>query len=164
MGWIDDLDAMLEKWARARRSRRKNRHCVTCGKLLPKGRSKYCGDGCAGKLRKRETCLVCGAPLPRGRGTYCSEQCYHKAQQEQERKRKEREAQDEPQVDDTLKPAFRLCLGGCEEPFLSEGPWHRICPRCRERQDPLRALSTDRALCIGETADEALVHEFIVGP
>jgi hypothetical protein len=28
--------------------------------------------------------------------------------------------------------APRVCLA-CNRPFLSEGPWNRICPRCAER-------------------------------
>jgi len=27
---------------------------------------------------------------------------------------------------------MRVCLS-CDRPFLSEGPWNRICPRCSER-------------------------------
>ncbi|MFP4057678.1 MAG: hypothetical protein ACLF0G_12500 [Candidatus Brocadiia bacterium] len=30
------------------------------------------------------------------------------------------------------KVAMRTCLA-CDRPFLSEGPWNRICPRCSER-------------------------------
>jgi hypothetical protein len=28
----------------------------------------------------------------------------------------------------------RLCLGGCDKMFLSEGNWHRVCPKCLDRQ------------------------------
>lgn len=31
--------------------------------------------------------------------------------------------------------ASRPCLGGCGKPFMSDGPWQRICPKCSARNE-----------------------------
>ena len=63
--------------------------CIECGKILPKGRKRYCSDLCAWKHNhgqwdkynkpkaepkpKQKKCPVCGKPIDQGR--FCSEDC-----------------------------------------------------------------------------------------
>lgn len=63
--------------------------CIECGKILPKGRKRYCSDLCAWKHNhgqwdkynkpkvepkaKQKKCPVCGKPIDQGR--FCSEEC-----------------------------------------------------------------------------------------
>jgi molybdopterin-guanine dinucleotide biosynthesis protein A len=53
------------------------------------------------------------------------------------------EAKGGPQV------ALRVCLS-CDSPFLSEGPWNRICPQCNERNlaAPPRAAAVHFGLAL----------------
>ena len=37
------------------------------------------------------------------------------------------------------RPARRVCLA-CDKPFASEGPWNRICNKCKEKQKEARRL------------------------
>ena len=60
----------------------------------------------------------------------------------------------------TLKPAKattkRICLS-CDRPFLSEGPWNRICPRCNKANDATARYGTRGRLVLrraGAPADE----------
>ena len=73
----------------------------------------------------------CGKPVPDGRRKYCSDRCGRIVNRDSAIARARRrtaaiEAHGGPQV------AVRICLS-CDRPFLSEGPWNRICPRCGER-------------------------------
>lgn len=60
--------------------------CQVCGKLIPKGRQKYCSNACCTRAlqefnyhkRKRSEerfCPVCGKPVPSNRTKYCSDSC-----------------------------------------------------------------------------------------
>lgn len=73
----------------------------------------------------------CGAPVPEGRRKYCSDRCARLVNRDSASARARRraaciEARGGPHV------ASRICLA-CGQPFLSEGPWNRICPHCSER-------------------------------
>ncbi len=73
----------------------------------------------------------CGAPVPEGRRKYCSDRCARIVNRDSAAARARRrsaaiEAKGGPHV------AVRLCLS-CDRPFMSEGPWNRICPNCSER-------------------------------
>ena len=73
----------------------------------------------------------CGKPVPDGRRKYCCDRCGRIVNRDSSTARARRrtaaiEARGGPQV------AARICLS-CDRPFLSEGPWNRICPRCGER-------------------------------
>jgi rRNA maturation protein Nop10 len=69
--------------------------------------------------------------LPGNRRKYCSDKCARIVNKDNATARARRrtaaiEAKGGPQV------AIRICLS-CDRPFLSEGNWNRICPRCGER-------------------------------
>ena len=73
----------------------------------------------------------CGAPVPEGRRKYCSDRCARIVNRDSSAARARRrmaaiEAKGGPHV------APRICLS-CSHPFLSEGPWNRICGNCSER-------------------------------
>lgn len=75
--------------------------------------------------------LRCGAHVPDGRRKYCSDRCARIVNRDSSTARARRrtaaiEARGGPQV------GVRVCLS-CNGPFLSEGPWNRICPHCAER-------------------------------
>jgi hypothetical protein len=40
--------------------------------------------------------------------------------------------------------ADRLCLGGCNRMFWSEGPWNRSCPKCAEKNLKLSRREASR--------------------
>jgi hypothetical protein len=75
------------------------------------------------------TCSVCEKPLPVGRTKYCGRDCekaahraraleYYHSKLFIKARRKHRK--------------MRGCLD-CHRKFLSDGPWNRICPRCKGR-------------------------------
>ena len=90
----------------------------------------------------------CGAPVPEGRRKYCSDRCARIVNRDSSAARARRrtaaiEAKGGPQV------AARVCLS-CSHPFLSEGPWNRICPHCSERNvtSPPRASAVHFGLSL----------------
>jgi len=42
--------------------------------------------------------------------------------------------------------AMRTCLG-CNRPFLSEGPWNRLCPPCSRVADGMPPMAKSHAVC-----------------
>lgn len=85
--------------------------------------------------------LGCGKPIPDGRRKYCSDRCARVVNRDSSAARAKRRtaaiaARGGPEV------RKRMCLS-CVKPFLSEGPWNRICPRCSERNVtlPPRAMA-----------------------
>ncbi len=90
----------------------------------------------------------CGAPVPEGRRKYCSDRCARIVNRDSSAARARRrataiEARGGPNV------APRICLS-CRHPFLSEGPWNRICPHCSERNvaAPPRASAVHLGLSV----------------
>jgi len=88
----------------------------------------------------------CGALVPEGRRKYCSDRCARIVNRDSAAARARRrtaaiQARGGPHV------ARRYCLA-CNKPFLSEGPWNRICPHCSERNvaAPPRASAVHVAL------------------
>jgi hypothetical protein len=91
----------------------------------------------------------CGKPVPEGRRKYCSDRCGRIVNRDSAsaRARRREQALLEKGGEEV---ATRLCLS-CNQEFLSEGPWNRICPRCSERNVavPPRA----QAAHVGSTSD-----------
>lgn len=92
----------------------------------------------------------CGRPIPDGRRKYCSDRCARVVNRDSAAARARRRqaaiaAKGGPHV------GMRICLS-CDAPFLSEGPWNRICPRCSERNVavPPRANAAHSGLTAGD--------------
>ena len=73
----------------------------------------------------------CGRPVPEGRRKYCCDRCGRIVNRDSAVARaRRREAVLAAKGGDQV--GTRTCLS-CNRPFLSEGPWNRICPQCGER-------------------------------
>ena len=74
----------------------------------------------------------CNKPIPPNRTKYCCERCSKIANSRRanERSRRKRLQWSAPGSD---KRAPRVCLS-CDELFMSEGPWNRICGKCKDAQ------------------------------
>lgn len=90
----------------------------------------------------------CGKPVPEGRRKYCSDRCARIVNRDSAAARARRRyaalaARGGKHV------GMRNCLA-CNQPFLSEGPWNRICPRCSERNvaAPPRATASHVGLSV----------------
>ncbi len=71
----------------------------------------------------------CGNPVPDGTRKFCSDECaklYH-------RNRKGPGALRERGKENVLDSGLRVCLG-CDVEFLSDGPWNRLCEKCKRRE------------------------------
>jgi len=82
----------------------------------------------------------CGNTVPDGRRKYCCDRCGRVVNRDSATARARRrtmilEAKGGPNV------APRVCLA-CNRPFLSEGAWNRICPRCNERNSMVSPRAT----------------------
>ncbi len=84
----------------------------------------------------------CEESVPEGRRKYCSNNCAKEGN-----RIKTRETKEKKRVLEALgaEVGQRTCLS-CDKPFLSEGPWNRICPRCEEGNSstPPRAIPVSR--------------------
>jgi len=94
----------------------------------------------------------CGKPVPEGRKKYCSDLCGRLATRAAKAARARRrqlaiEEHGGPQV------AVCVCLG-CDRPFLSDGPWNRICPRCGQRNDGASRRAAPSRVGAGLTLSE----------
>jgi len=95
----------------------------------------------------------CSRPVPPGRRKYCSEDCSKIVNRRSAAERSRLRAQ-AYRRERMVKFAPRTCLA-CNKPFMSEGPWNRICPACgehntnysyaRSRGNPLGAPDGDDA-------------------
>lgn len=72
----------------------------------------------------------CRRPVPPGRRKYCCEECSKIVNRRSAAERSRVRAQ-AYRRERTVKYAPRTCLS-CGQPFLSEGPWNRICTTCSE--------------------------------
>ena len=74
----------------------------------------------------------CGRDVPATRRRYCSEECAREGNKRSasERLRRRYDRMDRAIVG--LYARMRVCLA-CDKPFLSEGPWNRICRRCSDK-------------------------------
>lgn len=88
---------------------------------IPKYREMYC-------LR-----AGCGKPVPDGRRKYCSDRCGRIVNRDTSAARARRRYT-ALSTRGGKEVAVRTCLS-CDNPFLSEGSWNRICPRCTEKND-----------------------------
>lgn len=73
----------------------------------------------------------CGKPVPEGRRKYCSDRCGRMVNRDSAAARARRR-QAALAARGGARVGVRVCLS-CDRPFLSEGPWNRICPQCSER-------------------------------
>ncbi len=83
----------------------------------------------------------CGRPVPEGRRKYCCDRCGRVVNRDSATARaRRREAAIVAKGGNQV--GARICLS-CDSPFLSEGPWNRICPQCSERNVavPPRAMA-----------------------
>ena len=71
----------------------------------------------------------CGNPIPQGRRKFCSDDCaklFH-------RNRKGSDALRQQGRNNVLEAGVRVCLG-CDDEFPSDGPWNRLCDKCKRRE------------------------------
>jgi len=72
----------------------------------------------------------CENPLPEGQRKYCSVYCRELANRQRVSRKHKRE--DTPPSLRLRQQKHRICLG-CNEEFLSTGPWNRFCPHCKQK-------------------------------
>ena len=81
----------------------------------------------------------CGRFLPGGRSKFCGDACYKAVQQNRSFRIQVIESEsNEKHLDrvGNVKYAKRTCLGsGCTRSFWSTGPWNRFCPRCSKANE-----------------------------
>ena len=73
----------------------------------------------------------CNRVVPPGRRKYCCVECSKIVNRHSAAERSRMRAQ-AYRRERMVKYAPRPCLS-CRSPFMSEGPWNRICPSCGER-------------------------------
>jgi hypothetical protein len=73
----------------------------------------------------------CNRPLPEGRRKYCSDACGRTASRI--KCAAENGFLRHTTAVEHLELKERVCLS-CRSSFLSDGPWNRICPRCKRRE------------------------------
>jgi hypothetical protein len=93
----------------------------------------------------------CDRPVPPGRRKYCSVECSKIVNRRSAAERSRQRAQ-AYRRERMVKYAPRKCLA-CQQMFMSEGPWNRICGSCSDRNDSL-SYSRARGNALSSPDDE----------
>ncbi len=117
--------------------------CGDCGKAVAVGigRSHYCSQ-CATERRRKQALGLCQAPgcnnSARAHASfYCSNVCANRIARRKAIRGEAAEHRHARELHErATRTAMRTCLGKCGKPFLSEGPWNRICPVCSGHRNP----------------------------
>jgi len=91
------IEALLKLTKSRKALEAKRKHCLVCGKKLPAGHWRYCGERCRKEVISKngitnitqKKCVVCGSRIPLRRRKYCGDKCKSKARVEREKQREE---------------------------------------------------------------------------